>query len=250
MDSPPPPTPGKPPIIDAIQFRVDNLKHNGETATRDFAFRRWVPGTSRFSVVLESGFSESQTSEDLASERKARMHLTQPDVAAVISLMCCTTACRNPASSRPSVPPASLDDFKLAVAGSIGASFSGTSTLASSPQELPLSCGSTAACVASDSCFSHPHTHNRLQPGSSSMFGLLQENGLCRISNDSQGVTNNPYSWSSLTNMLYIDQARKLSAVFLTPNTGSATRSRSHAEGSITYMVIATPYTAITGSIT
>ncbi|KAJ6573320.1 hypothetical protein B0H10DRAFT_2105429, partial [Mycena sp. CBHHK59/15] len=225
-----------------IQFHVDNLKHDSETATRDFAFRRWVPGTSRFSVVLESGFSESQTSEDLASERKARMHLTQPDVAAIISLMCCTTACRNPASSRPSVPPASLDDFKLAVAGSIGASFSGTSTLASFPQELPVSCGSTAVCVASDSCFSHPHTHNCLQPGSSSMFGLL---------NDSQGVTNNPYSWSSLTNMLYIDQACKLSAVFLTPNMGSATRSCSHAEGSITYMmVIATPYTAITGSIT
>ncbi|KAJ6540845.1 hypothetical protein DFH09DRAFT_1323085 [Mycena vulgaris] len=48
------------------------------------------------------------------------MHLTQPDVAAVICLKFSTAAFRNPASSRPSVPPASpasLNDFKV-VAGS------------------------------------------------------------------------------------------------------------------------------------
>ncbi|KAJ6550373.1 hypothetical protein DFH09DRAFT_1501282 [Mycena vulgaris] len=91
-------------------FRVD--KHSGETATL-VAFGRSFAGKSRFSIVLESGFS--QTSENL--ERKARMHLTQPDMAAVIFLKFSTTAFRNPASSRPSVPPASLDDFK-AFAGS------------------------------------------------------------------------------------------------------------------------------------
>ncbi|KAH8815737.1 putative serine carboxypeptidase [Xylogone sp. PMI_703] len=42
-------------------------------------------------------------------------------------------------------------------------------------------------------------------PGSSSMIGLFQENGPCGI--DINGnVVNNPYSWSNITNMLYIDQ--------------------------------------------
>ncbi|KAF8148216.1 serine carboxypeptidase [Crassisporium funariophilum] len=43
-------------------------------------------------------------------------------------------------------------------------------------------------------------------PGSSSMIGLLQEHGPCRITNDSSSVLPNPYSWNNEANVIYIDQ--------------------------------------------
>jgi carboxypeptidase C (cathepsin A) len=43
-------------------------------------------------------------------------------------------------------------------------------------------------------------------PGSSSMIGLLQEHGPCRINNDSSTVSLNKFSWNNQANMIYIDQ--------------------------------------------
>ncbi|RDX57218.1 serine carboxypeptidase [Lentinus brumalis] len=42
--------------------------------------------------------------------------------------------------------------------------------------------------------------------GGCSLVGLYQENGPCRINNDSSSVSFNPFSWNNVSNMIYIDQ--------------------------------------------
>ncbi|KAI0310168.1 serine carboxypeptidase [Amylostereum chailletii] len=43
-------------------------------------------------------------------------------------------------------------------------------------------------------------------PGSSSMIGLFQELGPCRITNDSSSVELNPTAWNEFANVMFIDQ--------------------------------------------
>ncbi|KAJ5495421.1 Carboxypeptidase S1 [Penicillium diatomitis] len=47
-------------------------------------------------------------------------------------------------------------------------------------------------------------------PGSSSMIGLLQENGPCLVNADSNSTELNPWSWNNYVNMLYIDQPNQV----------------------------------------
>lgn len=50
------------------------------------------------------------------------------------------------------------------------------------------------------------HVWYHSQPGASSMLGLFQEHGPCRITNNSSSVTLNAFSWNNEANVLYIDQ--------------------------------------------
>ncbi|KAI0694524.1 serine carboxypeptidase [Cytidiella melzeri] len=62
-------------------------------------------------------------------------------------------------------------------------------------------------------------------PGSSSMIGLFQENGPCRITNDSSSVTLNPQSWNNEVNMLYLDQPVGVGFSHGTTTVGTSTQA-------------------------
>ncbi len=58
-------------------------------------------------------------------------------------------------------------------------------------------------------------------PGSSSLIGLLEENGPCNINDDSNSTTLNPWSWNNEVNMLYIDQPNQVGFSYDVPSNGT-----------------------------
>lgn len=58
-------------------------------------------------------------------------------------------------------------------------------------------------------------------PGSSSLVGLMQENGPCIVKADSNSTELNPWSWSNYVNMLYIDQPNQVGFSYDTPTNGT-----------------------------
>ncbi|EAW12632.1 putative carboxypeptidase S1 [Aspergillus clavatus NRRL 1] len=58
-------------------------------------------------------------------------------------------------------------------------------------------------------------------PGSSSMIGLLQENGPCTVNADSNSTELNPWSWNNYVNVLYIDQPNQVGFSYDVPTNGT-----------------------------
>ncbi|KAG9000784.1 hypothetical protein FRB94_005164 [Tulasnella sp. JGI-2019a] len=67
--------------------------------------------------------------------------------------------------------------------------------------------------------------------GCSSMIGLFQENGPCRVDSDKKTTILNPYSWNKVANVLYIDQPVGAGFSHGTANTFIATGQRSSSGG-------------------
>lgn len=85
------------------------------------------------------------------------------------------------------LPPGTLNDFRLAQPYPINTYF-WFFEARNNPEDAPLSIWLNGG------------------PGSSSLLGLMQEHGPCRVNPDSNSTELNPWSWNNEVNVLYIDQ--------------------------------------------
>ncbi|KAI9812725.1 MAG: hypothetical protein M1827_004481 [Pycnora praestabilis] len=69
-------------------------------------------------------------------------------------------------------------------------------------------------------------------PGSSSMIGLLTENGPCKVNDDSNSTYLNPWSFNNYVNMLYIDEPVQTGFSYDTPTNG--TLDQTNTDGNVT----------------
>ncbi|CZS87939.1 related to carboxypeptidase C (cathepsin A) [Rhynchosporium graminicola] len=67
-------------------------------------------------------------------------------------------------------------------------------------------------------------------PGSSSLMGLLQENGPCFVGPDSNSTILNPWSWNNEVNMLYLDQPTQVGFSYDVPTNVTVNFAASEAD--------------------
>ncbi|KAI9845827.1 MAG: hypothetical protein M1837_004507 [Sclerophora amabilis] len=72
-------------------------------------------------------------------------------------------------------------------------------------------------------------------PGSSSMIGLLQENGPCSVNSDSNSTTLSPFSWNGASNMLYIDQPNQVGLSYDSLSNGTLDLTSNNPMGAFEY---------------
>jgi len=52
-----------------------------------------------------------------------------------------------------------------------------------------------------------------LSSGCSSQLALMSENGPCKVTSDGQSTENNPFSWNSNANIMWIDQPAQVTII-------------------------------------
>ncbi|EQL03834.1 Peptidase S10, serine carboxypeptidase [Ophiocordyceps sinensis CO18] len=79
-------------------------------------------------------------------------------------------------------------------------------------------------------------------PGSSSLLGLLQENGPCFVRDDSKTTELNPWSWNNEVNMLYIDEPNQVGLSYDVPTNVTIIMAPNGTDSSPDVVIIPTDF--------